>query len=494
MEHGIDKRSSYVALAILCAGIFLAAVDQTVVVTVLPDMIDTLEGGFSSEGVERAGWIVTAYLFGYMAVLPLMGRIADRNGHRRTYNLGLVIFLAGSLLCAISTSLYLLIGFRAIQAVGGGMLVPISMAAAGHYFPPERRALAFGIIGAAGEAGAVLGPLYGAVLGQHLGWRAIFYLNAPLVLLIYWLVRRRVPESPRYPATIDYRSGLLLALALGLSIAGISGARELGWLTFGLPLTALGLLTLMAFIYCDGRAAEPLLKLILFTGRVFASANIAFFLLGAALITALVQVPSFAYSSGWPEASSSAPMIGGLLLIRLTLLIPVGAIMGVFLTRRLGSRVTAVSGFLFCATGLWRMSLWSNDVETLRQTSDLFLTGFGFGQVIVPISLSAIDSLRKSRMASGAAVLTGSRILGMTIGLTVLNSWGITEYKSIRADDPVPLPSLGSTVSGYIEELRIWETRNVEVILGVLSDFFLAAAVLCLLAVIPSLFLTGRRK
>lgn len=200
-------------LFVLCLGIFLAAVDQTVVVTVLPDIIDSLEGGFSSSGVERAGWIVTAYLLGYAAVLPLMGRVADRHGHRRTYLLSLSVFAAGSVLCALSWSLFGLVGFRALQAAGGGVLVPISMAVVGHRFPLNRRALALGVIGAAGEAGAVLGPLYGSLLGQYIGWRAIFYLNLPLVLIIFWLVRRFVSESPRYDIRVDYRSGVLLALA-----------------------------------------------------------------------------------------------------------------------------------------------------------------------------------------------------------------------------------------------------------------------------------------
>lgn len=243
----------------LCAGVFLAAIDQTVVVTVLPRIIDDLEGGFSPAGVARAGWIITAYLFGFAVVLPLMGRVADLYGHRRTYGLAMVIFALGSLLCAVSDSLYALVGFRALQAIGGGAVVPIAMAVVGHNFPAGKRALALGIIGAAGVAGGVLGPLYGSFIGQYIGWRAIFYLNIPL---------------------------------------GVSGGREVGWYGFGLPLVGFGLALLVAFIFSDLRAEHPLVNFQLFANRSFASANIAHFLVGIALITALVQVPSFAYSSG----------------------------------------------------------------------------------------------------------------------------------------------------------------------------------------------------
>ncbi len=488
------RRSQYIALAVLCSGIFLAALDQTVVVTMLPSIIDDVEGGFSPAAVERAAWIVTAYLFGFTVVLPLMGRVADLHGHRRTYSLAMTIFGAGSLLCAISGSLYMLVGFRAIQAIGGGAVVPIAMAVVGHNFPEGRRALALGIIGAAGEAGGVLGPLYGSLIGQYLGWRAIFYLNIPLVLIIIWLVRRHVTESRRYQVSIDYRSAALMALGLGLSTVAVSGAREGGWYRFGLPLLALGLVLLGAFVMSDLRARHPLVNFKLFANRAFASANIAHFLVGIALITALVQVPSFAYSSGWPQSTYSDPMTGGLMLIRLTLMIPVGALLGGLLTGRTGGRLPAVLGFALAAFGLWMMSRWDIGVEPWSQTATLMIAGLGFGLVIAPIGLAVVNAVRKSRMASASAVLTASRIIGMTVGLAAINSWGITEFQKEQARDPAPMPRFGLSFADYVDQLKVWEHRSVEAVLSILSDFFLIAAVVCVVAIIPSLFLFGRKS
>jgi len=481
-------------LAVLCTGIFLAAIDQTVVVTVLPRIIDDLEGGFNPAAVERAGWIITSYLFGFTVVLPLLGRVADLYGQRRTYYLAMTIFAVGSLLCAVSGSLYLLVGFRAIQAIGGGAVIPIAMAMVGHNFPAGRRALALGIIGAAGEAGGVLGPLYGALVGQYIGWRAIFYLNIPLVLAILWLVRRYVSESRRYPVSVDYRSALLMALGLGLATIAVSGGREIGWYSFGLPLLGLGIVVLIAFILSDLRADHPLVNFQLFANRSFASANIAHFLVGIALITALVQVPSFAYSSGWPESSYTSPLTGGLLLIRLTLMIPVGAILGGILCGRIGGRAPAVLGFALSAFGLWRMSAWDLGVTTLEQTGDLVVAGLGFGLVIAPISLAVVNSVRERRMASASAVLTTSRIIGMTVGLAALNSWGIGEFQKSQANNPVPVPGLLMSFGQYLDALKDWEHRSVETILSVLSDFFLIAALICLIAIIPSLFLFGKKS
>ncbi|MHB8160146.1 MAG: MFS transporter [Thermoleophilia bacterium] len=213
-------------LAVPCSGIFLAAIDQTVVVTVLPRIIDDLEGGFNPGAVERAGWIITSYLFGFTVVLPLMGKVADLYGQRRTSYLAMMIF----------------------------------------------------------------------------------------------------------------------ALGLGLATIAVSGNREFGWYSFDLPLLVIGIVVLVAFILSDLRAEPPLVNFQLFVNRSFASANIAHFLVGIALITALVQVPSFAYSSGWPESSYTSPLTGGLLLIRLTLMIPIGAILGGILCGRIGERAPGRPG------------------------------------------------------------------------------------------------------------------------------------------------------
>lgn len=159
-----------------------------------------------------------------------------------------------------------------------------------------------------------------------------------------------------------------------------------------------------------------------------------------------------------------------------------------------GSRFTAVSGFVLSALGLWQISRWPVDVGAFRQTVDLLAAGFGFGLVIAPLSLSVINSVSRKRMAAGAAVLTATRIIGMTAGLAAINSWGISQFQANRGDDPVPLPRLGMSLGNYLEVLKLWEQRNVEVILRVLSDFFLIAAAACVLAIVPSLFLVRKKR
>ncbi|MHB8169478.1 MAG: hypothetical protein ACYDET_07540, partial [Thermoleophilia bacterium] len=139
-------------------------------------------------------------------------------------------------------------------------------------------------------------------------------------------------------------------------------------------------------------------------------------------------------------------------------------------------------------------SMWNVGVSTQRETLDLMLAGLGFGLVIAPISLAAINSLRRQRLASGASVLTAARIIGMAVGLAALNSWGISDFQGTMAKFPAPLPQIGQSLNDYLNQISAWESRNVQTILGVLSSFFLIAAVVSIVAIIPSLFLTNGNR
>src|SRR5579884_1988008 len=194
------KRAAIAALTIACIGVFFTALDQTVVVTALPQIISDLQIPFSQ--LDHAAWIISAYLLGFIIAMPLMGRVSDIHGRRRIFLLCLSIFGVGSIFCGLapilgqmwdlgglsalhidtsSPGLIWLIAARFVQAIGGGAVVPVAMAIVSDFYGLGRRALALGIIGAVTEAGGVCGPLYGALIVQHFGWQVIFYLNAPLV-------------------------------------------------------------------------------------------------------------------------------------------------------------------------------------------------------------------------------------------------------------------------------------------------------------------------
>ena len=174
--------------------VFLGAMDQTVVVTLLKPIMDGVN--VPVDQFYRTAWIVNGYILGYVVAMPLMGRVADVYGHRRMFLVALGIFVVGSLWVSVCQTLNMLIVARAVQALGAGTLVPVSMAIVAEHVPPERRVLSFGLLGAAAEGGGLLGPLWGGSLVQILGWRGHFWINVLLVIPVVIVVLRS-PAGPR---------------------------------------------------------------------------------------------------------------------------------------------------------------------------------------------------------------------------------------------------------------------------------------------------------
>ena len=198
-------------LAIIGVGAFVTALDQTVVVTALPEVMLDLE--IPVTDLDRASWIVTAYLLGYTLAMPLIGRLADVYGQPRVYQASLVVFSIGTSLVAVSFNLEWMVGARIVQAIGGGATLPIGLAIASTSLPPRQSGMALGIVVAAAEAGSMLGPAYGGAIIELLDWRWIFWLNVPqsavLFLALMWLTNQR-----QRGVRVDYLGGVMLTATL----------------------------------------------------------------------------------------------------------------------------------------------------------------------------------------------------------------------------------------------------------------------------------------
>src|SRR5712692_4503217 len=254
----LQRNTALLAMLAACGAVFLTALDQTVVVTALPKIITDLQ--IPPEQLDRAAWIVSGYLLGYVIAMPLMGRVSDMYGRRRIFIICLGIFAFGSLFCglapilgnqvdisflqhiginvaaprdfsdptALNPGLVWLVAARFLQAAGGGAIIPIAMAVVGDFYGEKQRALALGLIGMVTEAGGVLGPLYGAIIVQAWGWQAIFFLNLPIVAILAFFIWRLIPPAVT-TADVGYRRGridflgaLLLGAALICLSAGLS--------------------------------------------------------------------------------------------------------------------------------------------------------------------------------------------------------------------------------------------------------------------------------
>src|SRR5437016_2387449 len=326
----LKTQNSKLIISVASLGIFLAALDQTVVVTALWPISTDLQIPITE--LDKAAWVVTAYLLGYTVALPIMGRVADVYGHRRVYLLSLGLFMLGSLLCALAPALPWLIGARALQAVGGGAVLPVGMAMSRHLSEERRVPFVLGMLGAVAEAGGVIGPLWGALIMKNLdgvfgivGWRWIFWVNLPLGLLFgaLALLTVGVGYAPPVAGKVDWAGagllgGGLLCLSLALSTPGSVGA----WVGInpardgqpaelvtpqGVALFVAAVLFFAAFVAWQRRAREPLVPRELFGRRIeagrglallspFAAANLTNALVGAALIITMVNVPLYVAS------------------------------------------------------------------------------------------------------------------------------------------------------------------------------------------------------
>ncbi|MCH8799677.1 MAG: MFS transporter [Chloroflexi bacterium] len=467
-------------LAVIGLGAFITALDQTVVVTALPSVMLDLKVPIVE--LDRVSWIITAYLLGYTVAMPLIGRLGDVYGYPRVYQASLVVFCIGTSLVALSTNLEWMVGARVIQAVGGGATVPIGMALAVTLVPKGQRGLALGIVGASAEAGAMLGPAYGGAIVELLSWRWIFWLNVPqsavIFLALFWLPNRR-----EVGAKVDYMGGMVLVGALLLISLALSRSSLFTLdspYPFLMAAGGVGLIALLVLV--EARTVQPLLAPALFRSWAFLTSNLTQVLVGVALIIAMITVPLLANT-----VMGKSPFTGALWLLRLTGVIPLGAVLGGLLVSRLGSMPLTVAGLALVAVGMFLASGWELGVADPELTVHLLIAGFGFGLVIAPITVHAISSAGEDYRGTAASLVVVSRMMGMTLGLAALSAWGVQHFQALTAGLQFPLPLPGEAAS--IFEARAAEySANVNAAgLELFQRFFLTASIVSLLAIVPAL-------
>ena len=420
-------------LTVVGLGAFVTALDQTVVVTALPSLMLDLK--ISLTQLDRASWIITAYLLGYTAAMPVIGRLADVYGYTRVYQVSLVVFVIGTSLVAVSQSLEWMVAARVIQAVGGGATVPIGLAIASNALPRKQWGLALGIVAGAAEAGSMLGPAYGGAIIELANWRWIFWLNVPqsavLFLALFWL-----PNQPNRQNRMDYLGGCLLVAALLLVSLGLSRS-SLFTLSSPLPFVmgAAGLALTGVLLAVERRTGQPLLAPALFRATAFLAANGAQLLVGVSLIIAMVTVPLMANT-----VMGKTPLTGAMWLLRMTGAIPLGAVVGGLVLGRAGFRPVMVAGLGLTALGLFLVSGWDLDVGEPQLTLHLAVAGLGFGLVISPIMTQALTAVSDDYRATAASLVVVARMLGMTLGLAALSAWGVEHFQTLMSGLEFPLP------------------------------------------------------
>lgn len=499
------------ALGIALAAVFLGALDLTVIATILPGMVTDLR--INAADVDRYVWIVNSYLLAYVVAIPLVGRVSDLLGRAVAFQGSLVLFLVGSVWCALANDLVTMVIGRAIQGAGGGALLPVTVALVGDVLPPGRRAAALGLVGAIDTLGWVMGPIWGAALVEIAPgaepWRWAFIINVPLAIVASIAVSR-VPRPDTelvrgwlqrldLPSVALLASSLLL-LNLGLSAGGELGApagdaralggspNPLGDLVLPLLLAAIVLVAL--FVWRQRRTPWPLLPVALFQDRHFSAAIAANFLVGASLVVAMVDVPVI---TAMIVDQASISRVSALMLAPFTLLIAILSFAGGRIANRLGFRLTAAAGLILVAVGYAALWFGLRNGVLLGMAPGLLIAGAGFGLVFAPIGATAIDAAPDADRGIAAAMTLVFRLLGMTIGISTLTAVAMRRLQGLvgNLDAIVQAPN-ESTAEFLARQTELLYERVLPISLQVARETFLLAGLIALLGLIPIALFTNR--
>jgi len=462
----------------------VAALDAYVVVTLLPAMSGDV--GLTIEHFEQATPIVTGFLAGYVVAMPLLGAYSDVRGRVPIYGACMGAFALGSAMTASAglwdfSGLPWLVAGRFVQGLGGGGLVPLSLALAADLYHDRSRTLALGSVAALQEAGSVFGPLYGATVAAAAasagGWRFAFWLNLPLAALctvgLVFGARRIEAAEPPPPSSIDWPGAALLGAGLGLLVLALypDDPQHRATNTFFLPAGIAAVVVLAAYGWRQVRRLEPLIPRDLLRSRAFAGATAANVLIGVALIVTLVDVPLLGRLVFNLDELGS-----GLLLTQFLLGVPVGALAGGFLAGRLGERVTAAAGIVLSA------------VAFLQADIALGLCGLGFGLVIAPLTAAVLALTRGQFHGLATSLVVLARTIGMLVGLSALTAFGLHRFHQILGTPVLTDPDLRAQVK-HLEQLV------AAAFLQEYREIFLIAAAVCLLAaVVIALSLQPQRR
>ncbi|MEO8898863.1 MAG: MFS transporter [Candidatus Dormibacter sp.] len=547
-------------LGFASAGVLLGAADTYVVVVALPAIMASV--GVDLAHLQEAAPIISGFLLGYVAVLPLLGRLSDIFGRGPVLAFCLLAFAAGSLLTASANTLWVIVVGRTVQGAGGGGLVPVTLALVADLWPARRRGVPLGVVGAVQEIGSVVGPLYGAALTTVSTWRAIFYVNMPLAAVIaagVWapgrhsaghhredrradvagwvlatvcvaaavlaiasppalsdsltigvafapligsaalsapvalvalasavaLMVREVTVSPTVRAVlplrgiggalrrVDWPGALLIALILGAVVVVFASADPASGVVGPSAPVVLPLAVLFSvlFVVRELRVSDPLIDIRALRDRAAAGSLLTSLAAGAALMVALVDVPVFARATVDPDSQVQAALV----LARLLVAVPVGAVVGGILSDRVGYRMVAGTGLLIAGAGLALMGTWS--ATTLADgfaatawlhPSDpvLVAAGFGFGLAIVPVTAAILGAVPQRLHGVAASLTVAARLVGMLAGLSVLTAVGLRRFYSVQAmlprattlcpATPLHCPAYDALVTGaVVDELHV---------------------------------------
>jgi EmrB/QacA subfamily drug resistance transporter len=477
---------------VVVLGAIMSILDITVVNVALP----TFQTVFSSSAdapiaYSTVAWTVTAYTLALATVIPLTGWAADRFGTKRLYMLAIVLFTAGSALCATASSIEMLIGFRVVQGLGGGLLMPLGMTIMTRAAGPKRMGRLMAILGIPMLLGPICGPILGGWLIEAASWHWIFLINVPLgaIAVVYaWFVL--APDSPHPTEKLDLLGVVLMSPGLALFLYGISSVPSAGTMNARkvyVPM-AIGLALMAVFVWHTFRRAHPLLDLRLFRNRNLRAATTTMFLFGAAFFGGLLLVPTY-----FQIVRGESTLHAGLLVAPQG----IGAMCTMPIAGALSDKIPVGRivpfGILLISAGMFSLTQITSTIDYSTLIVILFVMGLGMGLTMMPIMTSALRTLTSHEVARGSTLLNIVQQIASSVGVAVMS---VLLTNNLKAS-----PLAGPATATWRDPSLVDKLGGAQVVAKGLADAaeafaktYWVAGVLVALTLLPALTLPRKHE
>ncbi|MCY7347405.1 MAG: MFS transporter [Pyrinomonadaceae bacterium] len=414
LEMSVRRRWA-VTLGVM-TGMFIAALEATVVGTAMPTVIASLGG------INHYSWVFSAYLVTSTVTVPVWGKLSDLYGRRLLYQIGIGVFLLGTLLSGFSGSMTQLIVFRAIQGLGAGALVPLGMTIIGDVFTLEERAKMQAYFSGVWGLSSVIGPIIGGFITDQISWRWVFWINLPVGVAAALIIglSLKEPKQDKKP-TIDYAGAALLMIAISLlMLAMVEGGASLATLFSAeniLILTA-AIILLALFGWVEKRAADPIIPFDLFRNRTVSVSVAAGFLAGVAMFGAISFIPLFAQGALGATATEAGSLLTPLMLSWVTMSVVGGRIL-----LKVGYRKISIVGFVILTIGFVLLALFERETPRFWLYVDLVLIGAGLGLTMLTLLIAVQQAVERTKLGVATSLNQFSRAIGGAFGVAIMGAF-----------------------------------------------------------------------